>query len=380
MSRGKLRKLFPGGNTAYGFYSFFDHLAGPEADWRFILKGGPGVGKSTFMRRIGETMLDKGYDVEFFCCSSDNDSLDGVAIPALGVALLDGTAPHVVDPVAPGATDEIINLGDYWDRARLWKSRRAIQEINREIARLFDLAYKCLAHAKLFVEEIESYYAGTPESASLRRLNQTLTEKIFGGNYGTGEGLARHLFASAITPRGVVNHLASALGGVKRQVVIRGANRRLRASLVEKVYREALDRGYYVEAFHCGLLPECLEHLLIPGLDAAVITSNRYHPYTDQPDAEVLELEEMIEARVMEPYCEDLREATEELDAAIHRAVGFLNRAKRAHDALEEHYIPGMDFRGIDALRERITERILARARSAAGGDMPPKGSELTDG
>jgi len=93
---GKLKKVFPGGNTSEGFYSFYDHIISPEATRIFIIKGGPGVGKSTFMRKIGEEMLSMGYNVEFHCCSSDNNSLDGVVIPEINVALIDGTAPHRV--------------------------------------------------------------------------------------------------------------------------------------------------------------------------------------------------------------------------------------------------------------------------------------------
>lgn len=38
-------------------------------------------------------MRECGYDIEEHNCSSDNGSLDGVKIPAIGVTLLDGTAP-----------------------------------------------------------------------------------------------------------------------------------------------------------------------------------------------------------------------------------------------------------------------------------------------
>jgi len=96
MAKGKLIKLFPGGNTPYGFYSFYDYIIEKDAARIFILKGGPGVGKSTFMHKIGEAMLEKGFDVEFHCCSSDNGSLDGICIPAIRVALIDGTAPQSV--------------------------------------------------------------------------------------------------------------------------------------------------------------------------------------------------------------------------------------------------------------------------------------------
>lgn len=96
MRFGKARRLFPGGNTAFGFHSFYDQIIEVDAARIFIIKGGPGVGKSTFMKRIGEEMLKYGYDVEFHHCSSDNNSLDGVVIPSLNAALIDGTAPHRV--------------------------------------------------------------------------------------------------------------------------------------------------------------------------------------------------------------------------------------------------------------------------------------------
>jgi MoxR-like ATPase len=95
MSKGKIRHMFPGGNTSLGFFSYYDYILSQDEATRIIcIKGGPGVGKSTFMRKIGEEMQKRGYNVEFMHCSSDNNSLDGVVIPAIKVALLDGTAPH----------------------------------------------------------------------------------------------------------------------------------------------------------------------------------------------------------------------------------------------------------------------------------------------
>lgn len=98
MPKGKVRHMFPGGNTSKGFYSFYNYIISQEDAKRiFILKGGPGVGKSTFMKKTAAEMLERGYDVEYMHCSSDNSSLDGLVIPKTGVAMIDGTAPHVVD-------------------------------------------------------------------------------------------------------------------------------------------------------------------------------------------------------------------------------------------------------------------------------------------
>ena len=94
MLKGKVKKVFPGNNTSQGFYPFYDYIIKPDCNRLLILKGGPGVGKSTLMKRIGDTLMEKGFDVELHFCSSDPDSLDGVVIPALDVAVIDGTAPH----------------------------------------------------------------------------------------------------------------------------------------------------------------------------------------------------------------------------------------------------------------------------------------------
>ena len=46
-------EFFLGANSPSGFYSLYDHLLPPEtASAIYILKGGPGCGKSTLMRKV----------------------------------------------------------------------------------------------------------------------------------------------------------------------------------------------------------------------------------------------------------------------------------------------------------------------------------------
>jgi len=99
----KEKHVFAGNNSDNGFFSYFDQIMKPDKARRiYILKGGPGVGKSTFMKKFALVMLDKGYFVEYIHCSSDNESLDGIVIPELSIAFVDGTAPHTIDPIIPG--------------------------------------------------------------------------------------------------------------------------------------------------------------------------------------------------------------------------------------------------------------------------------------
>ncbi|OJT92666.1 hypothetical protein BM535_08825 [Clostridioides difficile] len=49
---GKVKKAFPGGNTSQGSYSFFDYIIPENVKRVFCLKGGPGVGKSSLMKKF----------------------------------------------------------------------------------------------------------------------------------------------------------------------------------------------------------------------------------------------------------------------------------------------------------------------------------------
>lgn len=88
-------QFYLGANAPSGFYSLYDQLIDPDqAQDVMILKGGPGCGKSSLMRKVGAAMEERGLTVEYIQCSGDPDSLDAVVIPALATAIVDGTAPH----------------------------------------------------------------------------------------------------------------------------------------------------------------------------------------------------------------------------------------------------------------------------------------------
>ena len=89
--------FFLGANSAEGFYGLYDQLLDARLYDLIILKGTPGCGKSTFMRRAAAALEERGLESVYIHCSGDPDSLDGVIFPAIGTAIVDGTAPHGMD-------------------------------------------------------------------------------------------------------------------------------------------------------------------------------------------------------------------------------------------------------------------------------------------
>ena len=101
---------------------------------------------------------DRGYDVEIFPCSSDPGSLDAVVIKKLEVVLLDGTSPHIVDPKIPGAIDEIVNFGEFWNVDNLENNKMEIMQCNKNISSCFQRAFKYLKAAEPIFYDIEEKY------------------------------------------------------------------------------------------------------------------------------------------------------------------------------------------------------------------------------
>ena len=150
------RKYFAAANGYGGFRSYFGEIFRSEDYERiYVLKGGPGTGKSSMMRRLSEDLSSLGGSIEEIYCSSDPHSLDGVTckVGEKKIAMLDGTAPHERDAVIPGAIDCIINLGEGWDEKWLSVKRDKILALNLQKKKAYKTAYSylslCGASAKL---------------------------------------------------------------------------------------------------------------------------------------------------------------------------------------------------------------------------------------
>ncbi|WP_432664531.1 PRK06851 family protein [Wukongibacter baidiensis] len=356
---GNVRRVYPGGNTYKGFYSFYDYILDQQSAKRIIvIKGGPGVGKSSFMKKLGADMLDKGFDVEYHHCSSDNNSVDGVVFPAVGVALIDGTAPHVVDPKNPGGVDEIIHLGDYWDEEAMMKSKDLIIKDNTEVGRLFRRAYGFLAGAKGIYDNIKKNLDEATDFARVNMVAGELINDIFTDRkYSDSLGKERHLFSSAITPDGIKDHLETLIEPNERVYVLKGKYDIGKSEILDKVAKLAIEKGHDVEVFHNHFIPEQIDNVVIKDMKVAVTTSDRFENVK-----KVYDLDQCLNHGLIKVREEELISDKEKFDELINLAVKNVGRAKKLHDHMERYYIPNMDFEAIDFLRENTLERILCWA------------------
>lgn len=355
--KGIVRRYFPGGNTCKGFFSYYDNILGQEEAKRIIvIKGGPGVGKSSFMKKIGKEMEEKGFDVEYHHCSSDNSSIDGVVFPKIGVALLDGTAPHIVDPKNPGAVDEIIHLGDYWDEEKMMENKIEILKINSEVGRSFKRAYGYLAAAKGVYDNIEITMNELLDKMKANKIIKQLTTEIFGRiTYGEKLGKERHLFGSAITPDGVKDHIETLVNSNEMVFVLKGKYDFADSLILKRLGMIAVDKGYNVEYLHNHFVPEKVDHIIIRDISVTITNS----PKLNNPSFKYVDVDSCLNLDLLKKREMELIKDLERFEELINIAIDNIKYAKKNHDILEKYYIPSMDFDAVDQLREKTIIRIL---------------------
>lgn len=370
-AKGSVRRVFPGGNTSRGFYSFYDQILPQEDASRvFVIKGGPGVGKSTFMKKIANEMVDRGYDVEYEQCSSDNDSLDGILIPAIKVALIDGTAPHVVDPKNPGVVDEIINLGEYWDETKITSARDEVLEVNKRTGKLFKTGYSLLSEAKIAYDEWKSHVDDSMDWAKYNEILNRLLDNVFkdtNASY-TTKPRTRHMFASAITPGGLKNYIETLLKPDMKVYAIEGQPGTKVKEMIGRVAQTAWEMGYFCEQFHCPFEPELTDMVIVPDINTAVI--NIYKPFHyDINSVKGLTIEASvnittcIRTKMYNEYKPDIDDAQKRFYSLITKAIDHISQAKSVHDTMEKYYVSSMNFGKIDEKRQEILQRILTYTR-----------------
>lgn len=365
------RHYFPGNNTPEGFFSYYGYILGQrEAEKIICIKGGPGTGKSTFMEKVGQRLADSGENIDFLHCSADENSLDGIVVVDKKIAFIDGTSPHVIDPITPGAVDSIINFGEFWNDKKIADYKEDIITYNEECSRWYKLAYNYLAAAKCVYNNLSAVNEEGIEISEIYKLAADIIAREYKQyDISIKAGNIKRFFATAITPNGTVSYVKSLLGKMKKIYLINVPEGYGNTSFMNILLDGAVYRGFDVECHYCPMDPSRkIEHMLIPQLDLAFVTTNKWHdlePWEIAEDEEdsreiiMVDISDYQSAYFSEKNAGILGRLSKLYAGLIDESITALSRAKENHDLVEKMYVRNMNFEKIDALVEKTIEGII---------------------
>ncbi len=323
-------ECFAGANTSNGFVSGFDGIFS-FSKITFFIKGAPGTGKSSLMKRIMERQKSMGHAVSAFHCSSDPDSLDGVIDETISAAIIDATAPHTYDPPYPGASGAILSMGDFLNERALYENREEIQKINHEMKKAFHAACQYLKSAG----DIEC----ANRTEENMRLADALSNEILSAvPEKSGCGTQRTFFLDAYTHKGRVSFLDTF---DKTRIISVPAPFPHRIDmLLRLIARKARAMGQDVILFPSPVRPEKIAHVYLVDVHLLI---------TSEKAENVLKTYgEYCQTPAYHPGDKAL------FDALTEKASAAMAQAKRLHDELEQVYIPRMDFSRLIECESRV--------------------------
>ncbi len=346
--------FFPGGNTSEGFFSYYNYITPKETlEKIYTIKGGPGVGKSTFMKDIATFFESQGETVEYYHCSSDPNSLDGILLKNKKVLFTDGTSPHIIDPVYPGVLYEMINLADFFDSQKLLNNKKEIIKLTDEISDIFKYSYGYLKSLKNIKNNLELQYENAVKKNNLNTFSKILIKKIIKNRQGK-EYNEQKLFISAITPYGLRSFIDQNIN-LENIFVLNTNPGDVSYKITEKVKEALKINDFKIQSFYCPTSPAThTEHIIIPELKCALVTSNKYHQCFK---GEIIETNELYDYNKI---CHDnIKYDSELYERLIERSINILSKAKDAHDKLENYYISAMDYSKLNKFKKNFISSIL---------------------
>lgn len=353
-----LPRFFLSANSGNGFISHFSSSYDSKDDWRaYIIKGGPGTGKSTTMKYIAKEISDIGLQVEISPCTGDPASVDAVIFPQIKTIIMDGTAPHVVEPKFVGACETIVNFGDSFDVKKLQKNREQIQQISENISFLYERAYGYLHAAYLFSNDTRKLAMQCTDFSKVVRFAEKIANKYISD---TKKGMGRESirFLSATTCCGNIFFYDTLDKLCDNIIMINDEYGAVSKLFMDEIHRISLARGYNIITCPCSIAPkEKIDHIIIPEIKVAFSTCNKYL----QHDISLQRINsrrftDVAELRARRQRITFNKRASKDIMNGVYKIMA---ETKILHDELEKYYISAVDFDIVEKIKEKLIKSIV---------------------
>ncbi|MBE6847095.1 MAG: hypothetical protein E7503_03045 [Ruminococcus sp.] len=348
-------RYFLGGASPEGFYSDFPKEQAMR--YGFLLKGGPGTGKSTLMRTVASVFADER--VSLYHCASDPRSLDAVVLEDRGVFLADATAPHEMSVSLPFVTGELVDLARALDPVSLAEHSEEIRSASAENGMLHRECRSVLgavaAMRTVSMNIGEEALHKEKLSAFAARLCKRLMPK--GVRRGGEMGEIRYRQCNACTPQGDlllvpedhgIVHIKDSYGAAACFLISRFADLLTHAGIGCVLSRDLLLRD------------KPAVHLLVPQCKLAMVSCVLPQEHETQV-VSTIDLQRFYHNELLRRQRSLHRFAEKNEKLLRQRAITLLQEALAVHDVLEKPYIAAQNRAVLEDMTADICHAIRSR-------------------
>lgn len=359
---GSYLDFFLGSNSENGFVSHFAQLQNPiDRQKTYILKGGPGTGKSSILKKLAAALSDREAYVERIHCSSDPNSLDAVCFPGTETSVLDGTPPHAMEPRYPGAVEMPVNLLDCMNETETEKKREEILSLSKSVAACHKKFCDLIRCVNVLSDENRKMILPFVDAGKIRRtVDRIIKRECRKKKMEPGTEKIRML--SAFTPDGLVTY-ENTVAALCRNVYFISDEYRVCAPFFMELLRKKLrEMGYSFYVCYSPWKPkEEIDHILVPELSLGFVTTHRSIPMSSIEPSRVIHATRFIDKEIFKIKKQRLNFYKKTAGEVQEEGIKVLQKAREEHDKLEKCYISAMDFEGIDKKYEELFKKLCSR-------------------
>lgn len=352
MAKGKISYVFTSSYTRTGFYTFIPELI-TGLRQVFILKGPAGSGKSTLIRLLGETMSEQGYEIEFWISAIEPLTPDGLYISQLDTAIINGSLPIPIDPHYPGGMGEIINLGEFIDKASIQTNREKIDKLIGEVKNKGKKTYTLLKQAGIVRQDIKKITARHLNMEKIETMVKNLVGEIL-----ADQPREKHYFASALTAEGMVNYIDDISATCLKRYIFKGPAGSAKSTIIRELASVFSDKGFIIKYYHSGFDPESLDMIIICNLEIALIDSGNIQ-LSVRPWDVVIDMTTVLEDYEAEKASILKSESYRNFETLILEVQAELNSIRNDLKSLKKVYSGFTDFEKLDEKRRELRMEIM---------------------
>ena len=347
---------FAASNSAKGFISYYEELFRTSRIGHiWAIKGGPGTGKSRFLHEVCESAIGDGWRCEYVYCSSDPDSLDGIILTKEGresIALLDATAPHLFEPTCPGAWEDIVNLGQFWNSDALGARRAEIEQLNREKGDAYRRAYRYLSGFGDMRANRDSLVAPYINRKKIAALAQKVFKDLPGGEVYSASPALMH----SIGMRGVVG-LDTYFYQAKEIYIVADCHGAAQYFMME-LGKLAVEKRLSVRISHDPIESEKIDGLFLCESGVAFVVCPEEE--CDYPHHRI-SMRRFVDTASMKYVRGELRSLDRISRALRAEALDALEKVRKVHFRLEDIYSSAMDFAAKEAFTKDFCRKLFEK-------------------
>lgn len=172
-----IKDRFFGATTINGAKDYCGEIISNIAN-RYFIKGRPGSGKSTMLKKIIECAKETGTDIDVYHCAFDPNSIDMIVLKDFDTVIFDSTSPHEYFP--DRNSDKVIDI--YKNAITDGTDEKYENQLNNIVAKYrsdIALAVKYLGDANTSCDKLYKKYMERLDYNEFDKIKSLILEKCF---------------------------------------------------------------------------------------------------------------------------------------------------------------------------------------------------------